>query len=485
MAILFDKNLDNLPTSKDRLLDEIIKEIAQHIEQNRPSGRGVDKKTRHDEYLIASKIIDALYLGYFSIPKTWVSLSLRAKHYSKKRYGYKNIKKVIDALKDKDFIKIKLGTEYAGKVTRIFPSDILVAKFKRIGFRWRYFPYDSKSEVIILRDKIKSKKVNLTTPKSKQANKYKSNLNKINEELTKHCIALNLDDKALSIIEKELIHNVQKDKEYKFWKEHIHYSLNFSLVTLRRIFSNNSLKLGGRFYGGWWQSIPRRFRPHITINGYKTSEVDFSTMSLRLLYAKEGVAVPDNRELYDIGLKGSKAYLKRARELIKKFINAIINDKKGIFRLDDNKLEELKLEHEELKTKVYKYHKPIIKYFGTGIGLSLMYTESLIAEDVMLSFLKQGVIVLPIHDSFIVRSGYQSSLEAQMKASFKKIVNTTTNLKIKGSLLPEHFYSKPKTESGGVIINAAELWEPMINYDSKFSIYSKYLSYWYKWNERR
>ncbi len=114
-----------------------------------------------------------------------------------------------------------------------------------------------------------------------------------------------------------------------------------------------------------------------------------------------------------------------------------------------------------------------------------MYTESLIAEDVMLSFLKQGVIVLPIHDSFIVRSGYQSSLEAQMKISFKKIVNATTNLKIKGPLLPEHFYSKPKTDSGGVIINAAELWEPMINYDSKFSIYTNYLSYWYKWNERR
>ena len=88
----------------------------------------------------------------------------------------------------------------------------------------------------------------LTTPKSKQASKYKSNLNKINKELTKHCIALNLDDKALTIIEKELIHNIQKDKEYKFWKEYIHYSLNFSLVTLRRIFSNNSLKLVLNFY---------------------------------------------------------------------------------------------------------------------------------------------------------------------------------------------------------------------------------------------
>ncbi len=487
--MLFDKHLDYFLISNDKLLEVIIKEITQHIEQNRLSKRGVEKKTRHDEYLIASKIIDALYQGYFSIPKTWVSITLRAKHYSKKEYGYKNFKKVVDALKDKDFIKIKLGTEYAGKVTRIFPSDILVAKFKRIGFRWRYYPHDKKTEVILVKDKIeidnKLKKVTVSTPNTKQAKQHRENLNKINNELAKHCIALDLDDKALSIIDKKLIENTKKKNKGKSRKEKIHHSLNFSNVTLKRIFSNNSLKLGGRFYHGWWQTVLKEYRHHITIDGYKTAEVDFSAMSLRLLYAKEGVAVPDNRELYDIGLKGSKAYLKRARELIKEFTIAIINDKRGFFTLDDNKLEELKLEHEELKTKVYKYHKPIIKYFGTGIGLSLMYTESLIAEDVMLSFLKQGVIVLPIHDSFIVRSGYQSSLEAQMKASFKKIVNTTTNLKIKGSLLPEHFYSKPKTESGGVIINAAELWEPMINYDSKFSIYSKYLSYWYKWNERR
>ena len=439
--MLFDKHLDYFLISNDKLLEVIIKEITQHIEQNRLSKRGVEKKTRHDEYLIASKIIDALYQGYFSIPKTWVSITLRAKHYSKKEYGYKNFKKVVDALKDKDFIKIKLGTEYAGKVTRIFPSDILVAKFKRIGFRWRYYPHDKKTEVILVKDKIeidnKLKKVTVSTPNTKQAKQHRENLNKINNELAKHCIALDLDDKALSIIDKKLIENTKKKNKGKSRKEKIHHSLNFSNVTLKRIFSNNSLEIHGRFYHGWWQTVPKEYRHHITIDGYKTAEVDFSAMSLRLLYAKEGAAVPDNRELYDIGLKGSKAYLERARKLIKKFTNAVINDKRGFFTLDDNKLEELKLEHEELKTKVYKYHKPIIKYFGTGIGLSLMYTESLIAEDVMLFFLKQGVIVLPIHDSFIVRCGYELSLKAQMKVSFKKVVKTVTKVKAIGPLLPE------------------------------------------------
>jgi hypothetical protein len=479
MTLLFDKKLDYLPTANDIILDDIVKEITHHIEQNRTTTRGVDKKTRINEYLVSSWLINSLYLGYYSIPSSSIALSLRAKHYSKKKYGYKNIKKVIDALKDKDFIKIKLGSEYAKKVTRISPSNILIAKFKRIGFKWRHYTYDSNTEIIIFRDKIKSKKITLPTPKSKQITKHRNNLNKINKELTTHCIALDLDDNALAEVEKELIENSQKDKEYKFWKEHVHYSLNFSLVSLRRIFANNNIKLGGRFYGGWWQSLPSKFRPHITIDGYKTSEVDFSTMSLRLLYAKENIAVSDTRDLYDIGLKGSKPYLKRARELIKKFTNAIINDEKGHFRLSNSELKELKLTHKELKTKVNIHHQPISKYFGTGIGIELMYTDSVIAEDVMLSFLKEGIIVLPIHDSFIVRTGFELSLRAQMKLSFNKIVKTKTKVTSTGSLLPKHFYSKPKMRNKDVIINGTDMLDLLL--DNKDSIYKGYLSSWYNW----
>ena len=479
MNLLFDKKLDYLPTVNDKILDDIIKEITHHIEQDRTTTRGVDKKTRHNEYLVSSWLINSLYLGYYSIPSSSIALSLRAKHYSKKKYGYKNIKKVIDALKDKDFIKIKLGSEYAKRVTRISPSNILITKFKRIGFKWRHYTYDSNTEIIILRDKINSKKITLPTPKSKQINKHRNNLNKINKELTTHCIALDLDDNALAEVEKELIENSQKDKEYKFWKENVHYSLNFSLVSLRRIFSNNNIKLGGRFYGGWWQSLPGKFRPHITIDGYKTSEVDFSTMSLRLLYAKENIAVPDTRDLYDISLKGSKPYLKRARELIKKFTNAIINDEKGHFRLSNSELKELKLTHKELKTRVNNHHKPISKYFGTGIGIELMYTDSVIAEDVMLSLLEENIIVLPIHDSFIIRTGYELSLRAQMKLSFNKIVKTKTKVTSTGSLLPKHFYSKPKMRNKDVIINGTDMLDLLL--DNKDSIYKGYLSSWYNW----
>jgi len=197
MTLLFDKKLDYLPTVNDKILDDIIKEITHQIEQNRTATRGVDKNTRQNEYQVSSWLINSLYLGYYSIPSSSIALSLRAKHYSKKKYGYKNIKKVIDTLKDKGFIKIKLGSEYAKKVTRISPSNILITKFKRIGFKWRHYTYDNNTEIIILRDKIDSKKITLPTPKSKQITKHRNNLNKINKELARHCIALDLDDNAL------------------------------------------------------------------------------------------------------------------------------------------------------------------------------------------------------------------------------------------------------------------------------------------------
>ena len=108
-----------------------------------------------------------------------------------------------------------------------------------------------------------------------------------------------------------------------------------------------------------------------------------------------------------------------------------------------------------------------------------MYTDSVIAEDIMLSFLKEDIIVLPIHDSFIIRTGYELSLRAQMKLSFNKIVKTKTKVTTTGSLLPEHFYSKPRKGNKDVIINGTDILDLLV--DNKNSIYDGYLSSWYSW----
>ena len=41
--------------------------------------------------------------------------------------------------------------------------------------------------------------------------------------------------------------------------------IDFTKRMLYRPFNNGSFEEGGRFYGGWWQSVPKEFRPSITI----------------------------------------------------------------------------------------------------------------------------------------------------------------------------------------------------------------------------
>jgi hypothetical protein len=47
-------------------------------------------------------------------------------------------------------------------------------------------------------------------------------------------------------------------------------------------------------------------------------------------------------------------------------------------------------------------HQSIASAFGTGAGLRLMRQDSDIAERIVLQLHRQGVVVLPIHDSFLI-----------------------------------------------------------------------------------
>ena len=461
------------PKANDKLLSDLEKELHYKLELSRRSRRGVTKDIISDEKNLIKIFFNALYLSYFSIPQEEVSVPLRSKYYSGSKIGYKNVKKIVDKLISEKLIVIKYGSEYAGKVSRIKPSSKLSKEFDEIGFRWRHYK-PTKDDNIIIRSE--DKKSNIPLPNNEQIKEQQNKLHKYNQLLSKHCIALDLDDIQLKKIEVE----IKQQQKRNLIIEPI-YSLNFSRVHLRRIYSKRKTNLGGRFYGGWWQSLPSIYRPHITIDDYKTVEVDYSTMSLRLLYAREGKKIPLSRDMYDLGLKGSGEYLKTARKLIKVFINAILNDSKGNFRLNAADYKKLKLTHKELTELVNKHHQPIKHHFGTGVGLELMYLDSILAERLMEWFTYNNVILLPIHDSFIIRAGYAFSLQEQMKIEFKRLVAADIKVKSDVVKLREHFQvenSKLEGQSGTVV--------PMQDtYDLIFNkprgIYERYYEYWYQY----
>ena len=91
----------------------------------------------------------------------------------------------------------------------------------------------------------------------------------------------------------------------------------YSKREIYRVFNNSSFELGGRFYGGWWQNIPKKLRKRITIDGFNTVELDYSAIHPRMMYAQKGIKFEGDP--YDIGLDP------KYRPLVKTAFNRMIN----------------------------------------------------------------------------------------------------------------------------------------------------------------
>jgi|TARA_B110000196_G_scaffold168693_1_gene144846 hypothetical protein len=66
----------------------------------------------------------------------------------------------------------------------------------------------------------------------------------------------------------------------------------------------------------------------------------------------------------------------------------------------------LKLTDDEFRSLLAKKHPLIQRELSSGIGLKTQYIDSELAEAVMLDFWKEDIVVLPVHDSFIVPAGF-------------------------------------------------------------------------------
>ena len=91
----------------------------------------------------------------------------------------------------------------------------------------------------------------------------------------------------------------------------------------------------------------------------------------------------------------------------------------------------------ELSAAILERHHLIADKFYTGQGLRLQKIDSDIAEYVMLHFAKYNMPILPLHDSFLIRSGYDSSLEEIMQKAFHHFVGSRIEIKEKKTVHPD------------------------------------------------
>ena len=491
-----DQRFDWFPLIDSELLNELLLIVTTSI-NNQRNARGQSKEqllvVRQQEELITKQLLSALYQSYFVIPKgtSQVSLPLSSSQYSNSNYSYRIVKRVYDVLSSLDWIKIDKGVEVKGRVTRISANDSLVSHFDEHGLQW--LPQEPKSPELLVQlrhyknpegktKKAKGKKIELPVPDTDEVNQLRSSLYTYNQFLIQHCVALDLNDDQLNDVGKAMLKK-SKDEPWKTGEDEQYVStLDFYRLQLRRIFSRGSMELGGRFYGGWWQSIPSLYRPHITIDGYKTVEIDYSSMSLRILYSQRGIDVSPNEDLYDIGLDNWLGGEDPRRKPIKTYINAVLNDETGNYRLAKDKQELVGISHYQLHDLVLKRHKGIADLLSSGVGLQTQYIDSQIAELVMQSMMEEEVLVLPIHDSFIVRKGYQADLADCMQQAFTQLTGATGSVDIEGSRSSEHFGMQKETlaelnknPSYG-IYKGEEVYKEIIERQS--SIMSKYVLSW-------
>ncbi|HEY8356213.1 MAG TPA: hypothetical protein VIL30_02030 [Ramlibacter sp.] len=186
-----------------------------------------------------------------------------------------------------------------------------------------------------------------------------------------------------------------------------------------RVYNNGTFEEGGRYYGPWWQSVPRRYRKHIMINGKRTVELDYSSMHPTILGQRLGITIPDKFYEIEIGTK----------KIVKQTFNALLNARgTSIKPVDGYDEAKVGMPWREFLKRIKEHYAPFKSYFGKGEGLKLQRIDSDIAEAVMLHFAKSGRTVLPVHDSFICTEEMEQELAEIMEAEFQRQTGGTISL---------------------------------------------------------
>jgi len=208
------------------------------------------------------------------------------------------------------------------------------------------------------------------------------------------------------------------------YRELCNRSLDLTRTTLCRIFNNSSFELHGRFYYGWWQEIESQYRQFITINGEQTTELDYSSMNVALLYAESGLTLPSG-DLYQVA--------DFTRQDCKLAFNIMLNSESRASAVraaigNNSEIELSAAQVNELLDALEEKHNQLSTSFYSGVANRLMFKESKIANLLMLRLAEQDVVTLPIHDGFIVQQRHSELLREMMMGCFRTITDGNVNV---------------------------------------------------------
>ena len=295
---------------------------------------------------ISKLVADTVSIRFSFSAKAQASIHLGKDHYKSTRYqqalSYRiHVKRAFDGMRFLGYLTIdkrgfhgEVGSSY---LTRYSATPKLLSLFQTIDPRVHpvVIPTAAYDEIIRVQvnDTIqkggKTFKVKrlVEYQDNEQTNLMRANLAEINRCLESHWFDLDYDDESIDQIQLEMLSKKQRESG-------VERQINFGKRTLYRVFNDPEFKTGGRFYGGWWQEIPKQYRHRILIDGKQTVEFDYSNLHPTFLYLQEGLNLQD--DAYE-GIVGTAARNNNAPEIInrgtaKVVLNAMLNASKPLSR---------------------------------------------------------------------------------------------------------------------------------------------------------
>ena len=135
-----------------------------------------------------------------------------------------------------------------------------------------------------------------------------------------------------------------------------------------------------------------------------------------------------------------------------------------------------------------KAHPVVYERLADGIGLESQFVDSQIAESVMLKMFKDGIVCLPIHDSFLVPSGYHQILSSVMKDSFREITGADISVDLDIVRTDQHFgktkdeiLQQQQSDSEVGILEGEESWGTLVQHQQKLTTH--FIQSWHVWSQ--
>lgn len=213
-------------------------------------------------------------------------------------------------------------------------------------------------------------------------------------------------------------------------------------ANVHRVFARGRWDCGGRFYGGFWQTMPNRTkydpdteepvtdlnRSRLFINDKPCIERDYSALHLILLYAQQGIDYwreykGDPYEVPNPIFPDENRTLGKLMTLLainapsdRSAFSAVNNELRDI-NLPPIKFDQFNRHFDQLREK----HEPIADFFFSGEGIKLQFVDSQIAEVIIREFTRQDKVVLSLHDGFVTQEENEQLLIIMMDKAFQQV----------------------------------------------------------------